>query len=44
MEEEYARLRTELDDNRKEMATLRGERDSLMTVMRLMGLSTANPN
>jgi hypothetical protein len=44
MEEEYARLRTELDDTRKEMATLRGERDSLMTVMRLMGPSVANSN
>ncbi|KAJ5465253.1 uncharacterized protein N7458_000939 [Penicillium daleae] len=44
MEEEYARLRTELDDTRKEMAALRSERDSLMTVMRLMGLSVANPN
>lgn len=42
VEEEYAHLPTKLDDTRKEMATLRTERDSLITVMGLMGPSSAN--
>jgi hypothetical protein len=37
VEEEYARLRTELEDTRK-------ERDSRLTVMHLMGQSAVNMN